>query len=61
VQRFILMIKGPGFDDIQEIELLSPPEDGEVVETKYGACIVTATERLPESDQFDGKIACRMP
>ena len=61
MQRYIVTIQGRGFDDIEEMELLAPPEDGEVVETKYGSCIVTSTEPLPESNQFDGKIACRLP
>jgi hypothetical protein len=59
--RFILVIEGHGFQDIEDIELLSPPQDGDVVETKYGTCIVTGTEPMPDNDQFEGKITCRTP
>jgi len=61
MQQFIVMIEGHGFSDVEEIELPRPPADGEPLETRYGTCIVVATEPLPDSDRFEGKIACRMP
>ena len=61
MQRFIIQIEGPGFDDMDEIELPRPPTEGDLVDTKYGSCLVTATEPFLESQQFDGKIACKLP
>ena len=61
VQQFMVVIEGHGFSDVEEIELLHAPADGEPVQTAYGPCIVVSTEPLPDSDRFDGKIACRMP
>ena len=61
MQHYIITIEGPNFDDIEEIELPRLPDDGEPLETKYGTCIVTATEQLEDDSRFDGKIACRLP
>ena len=61
MQQFIVMIEGHGFSDVEEIELLGLPADGEPLETKYGTCIVTSAEPTIEHERFDGKIACRLP
>jgi hypothetical protein len=61
MQQFIVTIEGHGFSDVEEIELLEPPDDGDPVETKYGTCIVTSTEVADDSARFDGKISCRLP
>jgi hypothetical protein len=60
MQQFIVTIEGHGFTDVEAIELLALPADGDPVETKYGTCIVTATE-LVEHEHYEGKIACRLP
>jgi hypothetical protein len=58
VQRFVVTIEGPGFTDIQEIELPKLPAEGDTLETKYGTCIVSQAEALPPGAQHDGKIVC---
>jgi hypothetical protein len=61
VQRYIVTVEAPNFTDVEEIELPRLPDEGSLIGTKYGMCIVTATEELPAGREFDGKIACRMP
>jgi hypothetical protein len=61
MRHYIVTIEGPNFDDVEEIELPTPPDDGELVDTKYGTCVVTAVEQLPDGHRFDGRIVCRFP
>jgi len=61
MQQFIVTIEGHGFTDVEEIELPRLPADGDPLDTKYGTCIVTATEPLLDHEHFEGKIACRLP
>jgi hypothetical protein len=61
VQQFIVTIEGHGFNDVEEVELLELPADGDPLETKYGTAIVTSTESTTGDGRFDGKIACRLP
>jgi hypothetical protein len=60
VQKIILTIEGPGFQDFQEVEVVRLPEVGELIATRYDNCIVTSVEETPDSD-FLGKVVCRMP
>jgi hypothetical protein len=60
VDRIIVTIDGPNFQDFEEAEVVRLPEEGELISTKYGNCLVTAVEPLPDSD-FLGKVSCRMP
>jgi hypothetical protein len=60
MQRIIVTIDGPNFQDVEETEVVHLPEEGELITTKYGNCVVTAVELTPASD-FLGKVACRMP
>jgi hypothetical protein len=60
VQRIIVTIEGPGYQDVEETEVIALPEVGELITTKYGPCVVTSVEPLPESEFF-GKVTCRMP
>jgi hypothetical protein len=60
VERIIVTIDGPNFQDFEEAEVVRLPEEGELISTKYGNCVVTAVEPLPTSD-FLGKVICRMP
>jgi hypothetical protein len=60
MQRFIVTIEGPGWSDVQELELPRLPGEGEVVETKYGTCVVARSEALPKTDRYDGRIVCRI-
>jgi hypothetical protein len=61
VQSFIVTIEGPNWEDVEEVELPQLPEEGETIETKYGTCLVTHAESLPDSGRHAGKIACRIP
>ncbi|MFL5924559.1 MAG: hypothetical protein ACJ743_09975 [Gaiellaceae bacterium] len=60
MQRIIVTIEGPGFQDFEEIEVVQLPEEGELISTKYDSCLVTSVVLTPDSD-FLGKVVCRMP
>jgi hypothetical protein len=59
VEHYIITIEGPGFTDVDHVELVRLPLEGEPIETKLGTCIVTATERLEDAN-YDGRIVCRL-
>ena len=59
IQTFIVTIEGPGWKDLQDIELPRLPDEGEPIETKYGVCLVTHVERTPGIERYDGTIVCR--
>jgi hypothetical protein len=61
VQRFIVTIQGPGWEDVLDAEMPRPPDEGAPIETQYGTCIVTSVESLPDDAKHDGKIVCRLP
>jgi hypothetical protein len=61
IQRFIVTIKGPTWEDVQEVEMPRLPGEGETIETRYGTCIVTKTEKPESAEKYDGKIVCRLP
>jgi hypothetical protein len=61
LQRFILTVEGPSFEEVDEIELPRSPVDGDPIETKLGTCLVVRTEALDDSSQYSGRIICRMP
>jgi hypothetical protein len=61
VKKFTVTIEGPGWQDLQELELPELPPEGDTIETRYGTCFVTAAELLPESGTHDGKIVARLP
>jgi hypothetical protein len=61
VQRFIVAVKGLNFDDFEDAELLQLPMEGDTIETRYGTCVVTAAEPLPDNKEYAGKITCRLP
>jgi hypothetical protein len=60
MQRFLVTIEGPGWSDFQELELPRLPREAELIETKYGTCVVERSESLPKTDLYDGKIVCRV-
>jgi hypothetical protein len=60
IQRFIITIEGPGWNDVEDVELPALPGEGEPIETKYGTCLVTSAEPQPDGI-YDGKIICRLP
>jgi hypothetical protein len=60
LQRFILTVEGPGLEDVDEVELVQLPEEGEPIETRLGTCVVIRAEPGPEGSQYAGKIVCRL-
>ena len=61
VQRFTVTIEFPAWKDVQEVELPQLPGEGDVIETRYGTCIVIQAEPSPDGGQYAGKIVCRLP
>lgn len=61
MQRFILTVEGPDLNDVDEIELLHPPEQGEPIETRLGTAVVTSVEPTEDGSEFAGRIVCRLP
>ncbi|HEU5065689.1 MAG TPA: hypothetical protein VFT86_07340 [Gaiellaceae bacterium] len=61
IQRFIVTIEGPGWEDVQDVEMPRLPGEGEAIETRYGTCIVTKVEKPQTAEKYDGKIFCRLP
>jgi hypothetical protein len=61
VHRFTVTIEAPTWKDYQEIELPQLPRAGDAIETRYGTCVVTRAEPLPDRGQYAGKIVCRFP
>ena len=61
VLRFIVTIEGPGWTEIDEMELPGPPDEGEAIETKVGTCVVLHAELSPSAQRHDGTITCRLP
>jgi len=61
VRRFTVKIEGTNWEDVQELELPDFPRVGDAIETRYGTCLVTQSQPLPESDQYAGQIVCRFP
>ena len=59
--RYMITIEGTNWKDSQDVELPRLPGEGETIETKYGTCLVTHTDPLPDSQQYSGKILCRFP
>jgi hypothetical protein len=59
IARFIVTIEGPGWTDVQDIELPRLPDEGESLETKYGTLLVAHAEEAPDLAAYAGKIVCR--
>ena len=59
--RLIVTIEGPGWTDLDEVELAALPDEGEPIQTKFGLCLVTHAEAVPNDDRHDGRIVCRLP
>jgi hypothetical protein len=60
MQRFLVTIEGSSWSDFQELELPRLPKEGELIETKYGTCIVDRSEPSQTTERYDGKIVCRI-
>jgi hypothetical protein len=61
VERFIVTIEGPGWQDLQDLELPRAPAEGDAIETRYGTCVVTKVDDAAQGDNYSGKIFCRLP
>jgi hypothetical protein len=61
VRRFTVTIEGHNWEDVQDVELVELPREGDAIETKYGTCVVTRAELLPDGGQYAGKVVCRLP
>ena len=59
IPRFIVTIEGPGWTDVQDIELPRLPDEGESLETKFGTMLVAHAEEAPDLAAYAGKIVCR--
>jgi hypothetical protein len=60
IERFVVTIEGAGWQDFEDLELPRLPAPGELVDTKYGTCLVTESSMLPNPEPYAGKIVCRM-
>ena len=61
IERFMIRIEAPSWEDFEDIELPRLPVVGETIETKYGTCLVTETDASPGTSPYQGKIVCRLP
>ena len=61
VKRYIITIQASSFEDVDNVELPSPPQPGEPIETNLGTCIVISTESMPAESEYAGRIICRLP
>lgn len=59
--RFIVTIEGPGWTDVDDVELPRLPDPGETLETKYGTMIITEAEAAPDLAAYAGRIVVRSP
>lgn len=61
MQRFTVTIEGGTWEDVDELELPRLPSKGDLIETKYGTCLVTSADPAPNPGPYAGKIVCRFP
>ena len=61
MQRYILTVEGPTLEDVDEVELLELPTEGDPIETRLGTCVVTRAEPLAPPSKYAGRIVCRLP
>jgi hypothetical protein len=59
IARFIVTIEGPGWTDVQDVELPRLPDVGESLETKFGTMLVAQAEEAPDLVAYAGRIVCR--
>jgi hypothetical protein len=59
IARFIITIEGPGWTDVEDIELPRLPDVGESIETKFGTMLVAQAEEAPDLAAYAGRIVVR--
>jgi hypothetical protein len=60
IQRYVIVIEGAHLTDLEEVELLGLPSEGDPIETKFGTCIVVRTE-VTDGGTYAGRIVCTFP
>jgi hypothetical protein len=60
VKSFKVVIEGPNWEDVQQLELPEAPQEGDTLETRYGTCVVTSVEAAGSGERT-GRIVCRFP
>ena len=61
MQRYVVMIEGRNLEDFEEHELIGRPHEGDLIETKFGTCVVVSTEETADGGAYAGRIVCRYP
>jgi hypothetical protein len=59
IARFIVTIEGPGWTEVEDIELPRLPDEGESLETKFGTMVVASAEEAPDLATYAGRIVVR--
>jgi hypothetical protein len=59
IARFIVTIEGPGWTEVEDVELPRLPDVGESLETKFGTMLVADAEEAPDLAAYAGRIVCR--
>ena len=61
IARFIVTIEGPGWTEVEDVEMPRLPDEGESLETKFGTMLVAHAEDAPDLAAYAGRIVCRFP
>jgi hypothetical protein len=61
MQRFVVVVEGSNWEDIEDVELPAVPREGDTIETKYGTCLVMRIEAVSDRSEHAATIVCRMP
>ena len=61
MKHVVITIRGHGFQDVAEAEVLRLPKVGEAIQTEYGTCVVSEVDPIPDGEAYDGKVVCRLP
>ena len=59
IARFIVTIEGPGWTEVEDIEMPRLPDEGESLETKFGTMLVASAEEAPDLAAYAGRIVVR--
>jgi hypothetical protein len=61
VQRFAVVVEGSNWEDVEDVELLRAPSEGDTLETRYGTCVVKRIEPVSDASEYAATIVCRLP